>query len=611
MRFRHLIGAAIFLVGTVTTAVAQQPAAAGQPDGAATFKRACASCHEMAQTGVPSLDTLRSLAPEAIVTALTNGKMAVQGAGLTIAEHRAVAQFLTGRAPTVPTTSTAIVNQCKAATPTTDPGRGPSWMGWGGPDATNNRFVPKGGVTAADLPKLKLKWAFAYDGAASARVQPALAGGKLFVASDNGQLHALDPKTGCTYWTYRAESGVRSPLTVGAYKSAGRSGYAVLFGDQRATAYAIDTITGREIWKRKVDNHQAAAITGAITLEGGKAFVPVQGLNEEGTGGRGGGPCCTFRGSLSALDANTGAVLWKTYTIDPPQLRGKNGRGADAFGPAGGSIWGAPTVDTKRRVVYVATGNGYADPPQPMTDAILALDIDKGTVKWSHQVTANDTWLGGCGPRGGGNLGCPDTLGPDFDFSAAPMLVTDGSRQLVIVPQKSGLAYALDPDKQGALVWTYRFGQGSGFGGSWGASADGKNVYFGVGDAQSPTPGGLKAAAIATGKEVWAAAPPQPRLCAAAPRCTASQGGATTAIPGAVLAGSQDGGVRAYSSEDGKVLWEFDTNKTFDTVNGAKGTGSSIDGSPLIVGGGMVFVNSGYGGIAARPGNVLLAFGVD
>jgi polyvinyl alcohol dehydrogenase (cytochrome) len=115
----------------------------------------------------------------------------------------------------------------------------------------------------------------------------------------------------------------------------------------------------------------------------------------------------------------------------------------------------------------------------------------------------------------------------------------------------------------------------------------------------------------ATGEEVWSAPPPQPALCAGRPRCNASQGGATTAIPGAVIAVSLDGGIRAYAAADGKVLWQFDTNQAFETVNGVKATGASIDGSPLIVGAGMIFVNSGYGGIAARPGNVLLAFGVD
>jgi polyvinyl alcohol dehydrogenase (cytochrome) len=605
--------AALCLTGTASVAAAQGPPAAGG-DGAAVFTRACASCHQPGQTAVPPPETLRTLAPEAIVTALTTGKMAEQGKTLSAAEHRAVAQFLTGRAPAVATgpAATPTVTMCKAATPTADASRGPSWMGWGGPDPNNTRFVPKGGLTAADLPRLKMKWAFGYEGATAARIQPALAGGKLFVASDNAHVHALDPKTGCAYWTYKADTGVRSALTVGPYKTAGRSGYALFFGDGQARAYAIDTITGREIWKQKLDDHPAAGITGALTFHDGKVFVPTQGLNEEGTGGRGKTPCCTFRGSLSALDANTGKVLWKSYMIDPPAPRGLNTRsGVEAMGPAGGAIWAPATVDAKRRAVYVATGNGYADPPQKMTDAIVALDMDTGAVKWFYQATPGDQWLGGCGARSGGNPGCPEVQGPDHDFSAAPLLATAaGGRQLVIVPQKSGLAFALDPDK-GTLVWQYRFGQGSGLGGVWGAAADGEHVYFGVGDGQTRNPGGVRAVKIATGEQVWSAEPPNPRLCASAPRCNASQGAAVTVIPGAVLAGSHDGGLRAYSAEDGKVLWEFDTNKTFETVNGVKATGASIDGSPLIVGDGMIYLNSGYGGIAARPGNVLLAFGID
>ena len=597
------------LLTIAAPASAQEPSPAAAT-GAAVFTRACASCHQPGQTAVPPPDALRALTPEAIVNSLTNGKMAVQGSTLTPAERDAVAEFLAGRAPAAAPTAGVTANRCTAATPTTDPAQAPSWMAWGN-DAANSRFAPRGGLTAVDVPKLKLKWAFGYEGATASRVQPALAGNKLFVASDNAELHALDPRTGCSYWTFKAESGVRSALTVGPYKAAGRSGYAVFFGDQRANAYAVDTITGQQIWKRKVDDHQAAAITGALTIAEGKAFVPVQGLNEEGTGGRGSAPCCTFRGSLSALDAGTGAVLWKTYMVEEPQLRGKNTRsGADAFGPAGGAIWAAPTVDLARRSVYVTTGNGYADPPQPMTDAIVAMDMDTGNVKWVFQATPNDQWLGGCGRGSAGNPGCPAAMGPDHDFSAAPVLATVGGRQLVIAPQKSGMAHALDPDK-GTLVWQYRFGAGSGLGGQWGAAFDGQSLYFGVGSYQTPTPGGVKAARAATGEEVWAAPPPQPPMCAGQPRCNASQGGATTTIPGAVFAVSLDGGIRAYAADDGTVIWQFDTNRAFETVNGVKATGASIDGSPLIIGGGMIFVNSGYGGIAARPGNVLLAFGIE
>ena len=607
MRFVIVVLAVCLSIGIAATA--RPPQAPAQPNGSALFDRSCASCHRAGEKEVPAPDQLRTLPPEAIVNALTTGKMSSQGAGLSALERAAVAQFLTGKAPAVAVVANAPVNRCAAAIPTTSPASGPAWISWGN-DASNSRYAPQGGITAADVAKLKVKWAFGFEGITTARVQPAMAGGKLFVASDNAELNAVDPKTGCVYWTYKAEFGVRSALTVGPYRNAGQTGYAVFFGDQRANAYAVDTITGRQIWKRKIDEYPTAAITGALTIQDGKAFVGVQGLQEEGSGGRGQAPCCKFRGSLTALNADTGAVVWKTYLVDEPKLRGMNARGFEAWGPAGGSIWSSPTVDMRRRSVFVSTGNAYADPVQPMTDAIVSMDIDTGKVKWVYQGTANDNWLGGCGARNGGNLGCPEVQGPDFDFSASPLLATSGTRQILVTPQKSGVAHALDPDT-GTMLWTYRFGQGSGLGGVWGAASDGVNVYFGVGDGQSQNPGGVRAVKLLTGEQIWTVPGPNPRLCAAQPRCAASQGGAVTLIPGAVLAGSHDGGLRAYSTTDGSVLWQFDTNKEFPTVNGVKATGASIDGSPLIVSGGMIFLNSGYGGIAARPGNVFLAFGLE
>jgi polyvinyl alcohol dehydrogenase (cytochrome) len=600
MRFKSVTFALLLAVPAAASAQQPQPSA-----GDAVFTRACATCHQAGQTAVPPPDALRAYAPEAIVNALTNGKMAAQGATLTTAERVAVAQFVTGRAFAA---STGRANQCTAATPTTDPMRGPRWMAWGG-DATNTRYAAQGGLTAQDLPRLKLKWAFAYDGATSARVQPALAGGKLFAGSDNGELHALDPKTGCTYWTYRAEFGIRSALSVWPYRSGNTTRYAVFFGDQKANVYAVDAVTGQLVWKRQADAHPNAAITGAIAVADGKAFVPIQGLGEETTAGRGDNKCCTFRGNLTALDVNTGALIWKTYTVDEPKPRGKNARnGTDAFGPAGGGIWSSPTVDVARRSVYFATGNGYADPVQPMTDSVVAVDMQTGKVKWFYQGTKGDSWLGGRPEKSTGS-GCPEVSGPDHDFSAAPMLATVDGRQLIVIPQKSGMAHAINPDT-GAMVWQYRFGEGSALGGQWGATFDGRQAYFGNGSYRSERPGGIRAVRAGTGQQAWNVEAP-PVLCAGQPRCNASQAGAATAIPGAVIAGSIDGGLRAYAADGGEILWQFDTNRSFDTVNGVPGTGASIDGSPLIVGGSMIFVNSGYGGIAARPGNVLLAFGVD
>jgi polyvinyl alcohol dehydrogenase (cytochrome) len=172
------------------------------------------------------------------------------------------------------------------------------------------------------------------------------------------------------------------------------------------------------------------------------------------------------------------------------------------------------------------------------------------------------------------------------------------------------MAYALDPDKDGALVWQYRIGQGSGLGGQWGAAADGQQAYFGVSDFLSQNPGGMHAVTIETGARVWYT-PPPPKLCGTVQQCSAAQGAAVTVIPGALLSSSADGGLRAYSTKDGSIIWQFDTNRSFETVNGVKASGGTMDGSGPVVASGMVYVNSGYGGFVGRPGNVLLAFGVE
>jgi len=585
--------------------------AAAAQDGAAVFQANCASCHASAdaaqQARNPGIDTLRRLTPEAILNALLNGKMRIQAVALSDADRRAVAEFVGGR-PLAPVVAGASVAPCKSASPFRGPTGTSEWNGWGN-GSSNTRFAKDGGISAKELPKLKLKWAFGFANVTAARAQPALVGNRLFVASDTGDVHALDPKTGCAYWSFRAQATVRTGLLVAPYTSS--NAWALFFGDLRANAYALDASTGQVIWVRKVDDHPYAAITGALTYDSGRVFVPVQGLSEEVQGGRPEYECCTFRGSVSALEVGTGAVVWKTYTVGEKQLRATNARGKRQWGPAGGGIWSSPTIDSRRGAVYVSTGNSYSDPPQPMTDAVIALELQSGKVRWVNQLTANDNWTLGCRATNTDNPNCPSTLGPDYDFSASPALTTIDGRDLLVLPQKSGMTYALDPDKQGTLVWQHRIGQGSGRGGQYGGAVDERYAYFGVGDSTTNAPGGMVAVELATGRRAWYM-PAEKTLCGAPSRdCNAAQGAAVTAIPGAVLSGSYDGGLRAYAADDGTLLWQFDTNREFTTVNGVKANGGSMDGPGPIVAGGMLFVNSGYGGIAGRPGNVLLVFGVE
>ena len=341
-------------------------------------------------------------------------------------------------------------------------------------------------------------------------------------------------------------------------------------------------------------------------LHEGRLYVPVSSL-EELLAADPEYPCCTFRGSVAALDAATGEPIWQSFTIpETPRPRGRNPEGAFLMGPSGAAVWSAPTVDAERGLIYAATGNAYTEPAAATSDAIVAFDIDTGAIRWTHQLTPGDAFILNCR---GGNPNCPDDDGPDFDFGSSPVLVsmTDG-RDLLVIGQKSGVGYGLDPDRDGAIVWQYRVGAGSALGGiEWGFAVDARKAYFANSDYLTPEPGGLAAVRLRTGELVWYAEPHEP-VC---DRCSPALLAAVTAIPGAVFSGAYDGLFRAYDAENGSVLWEHDTNRAYDTVNGVTAKGGSINGPGAVVVDGMVYVNSGYAAFGGRPGNVLLAFGVD
>jgi polyvinyl alcohol dehydrogenase (cytochrome) len=613
--------AAFYAVLAVTGLSLPLGAAAAQlPEDEQLFLFQCSACHQenAAAAGTPNERAptrvqLRQFSPEAVVTALTTGKMQQQGGLLTTEQRQVVAQYVTGKRMGVAAPVNQLVNACKAPKPMRDAAAMPGWNGHGNGAAANRYANAKaGGITAEDLPRLKLRWAFGYANVGAARAQPTVAGGRVFVASENSEVHALDPATGCTYWTFKARAGVRTSPYVAPYRAAGgKRGQGVFFGDGRANVYGVDAQSGALLWTTHIDDHASAGITGSPVVHDGRLFIGVQGLGEEGRGSTGGYPCCSFRGSLVALDVSTGKQLWKSFTIDASAPRGKNKDGVQMFGPAGGSIWSAPSVDVKRGVVYAATGNAYADPAQKMTNAVIAFDQKTGAVRWYKQLTLADNWAMGCQARNPGNPACPEVLGPDFDFSATPMVAREGKRELIVLPQKSATAFALDPDNSGEVVWIRNFGKGSGLGGQWGGAVDGVYFYSGVNDFLTDTPGGMVAIALANGRVVWQM-PPQPLLCGQKRQgCSAGQGAAVTAIPGAVFSGAHDGGLRAYSTADGRILWTFDANRDFDTVNGVKANGASMDGPGAVVAGGMLFVNAGYGGLVGRPGNVLLAFGLE
>ncbi|MXY18360.1 MAG: PQQ-binding-like beta-propeller repeat protein [Acidobacteria bacterium] len=589
---------------------AVQSASAQEPDGAAVFQAGCAACHTAGlNSRGPSPEALGQRSPEAIIDALMNGAMRLQGSRLSGAERRAVAEYLTGRAVggelTVPETA-----RCASSPRLIDPLGVPHWNGWGG--AGNRRFqtAEQAGLTAAQVPDLRLKWAFGFPDTSVAWAQATVAGGRVYIGSQSGIVYSLDAGTGCVHWTFGAGGGVRTAISLGPNPAAA-GGHAVYFADTQSNAYALDAGTGANIWTVKVEEHPRSRITGAPALFEDRLYVPLSSYEEVESDD----PeyaCCTFRGSVSALEIETGRVVWKTYTIaEEPRPRGVSSAGVTLYGPSGNAIWSSPTIDAGRRLVYAATGNGYSDPPQPTGNAVLAMDLDTGALRWVRQVLPGDVYIAGC-PPDSTNPNCPEEVGPDLDFGNSPILTRgpDG-RDIIVIGQKSGLGGASVRFGLGGGVCVTGPGQGGLLGGmEWGSATDGEQAYFPVSDLFTPAPGGLHAVSLATGERAWYAPPPAP-LCAAGPGCNGAQPGAVTVIPGAVFSGSYDGGIRAYSTTDGRVIWSYDTNRDFETANGVGARGGSISAGGPTVAGGLLLVPSGYGGFGGRPGNVLLAFGID
>src|SRR5215831_6528814 len=417
-------------------------------EGRSLYDAACAQCHDAPAAGsrAPAKDALRDRSPEAIVDALTGGAMRYQGLSLSGSERRAIAEYLTGKTFGGDITGAANA-MCRTPPPLAEPSHGAAWNGWG-PTLANTHFqsAEQAGLTAAQLPKLTLKWAFGFPDTTSAWGQPSIVGGRLFVGSQNGTVYALDPKSGCVIWTFTAHGGVRASISIGG----GRA----YFSDQKGYAYALDAASGRQIWSVKVEDHPLIRLTGSPALYNGHLYVPTSSYEESGKGPT--YACCTFRGSIVALDANTGAVQWRAYTIrEQPKMMGTRGDGVEAWGPAGGAIWSAPTIDPKRKAIYVGVGNTYAgSATAPAANSVAAFDLDDGHMLWAQQVSAPDIF--GCRT---GEANCGDKQGPDFDFGSSPALTQlPNGKDVLVIGNKSGIGYAMDPDKRGEIVWQYRAG---------------------------------------------------------------------------------------------------------------------------------------------------------
>ncbi|HWN83881.1 MAG TPA: substrate-binding domain-containing protein [Vicinamibacterales bacterium] len=600
-----------FAAQTASVAGAQ-----GAPSGEAAYAKYCAACHDQTAARIPSREALSKMSPARILRTLDFGPMMSVAYPLKRPEREALAAFL-GKGTDEPALPPSAM--CGPERRILAGNDGTGWSGWSpGPD--NARFQPRqrAGLSAADLSRLELKWAFGFPGDVTAFAAPTALRGTLFIGSAAGAVQALDGQTGCVHWQFQANGPVRAAMTIAGDGDT----RALVFSDQIGWVYSVDARTGRANWTIRVEAHEATRLTGSFAVHDGLAFVPAASWEET----RSIDPaymCCTFRGSITAVRLRDGSVAWKTYLVDEPKKTGTTAVGTDTFGPSGAGVWSAPTIDTARGVLYVTTGDNYSHPATRTSDAVMALELKTGRVVWTRQTTPGDVYNSACGGRG---PNCPAASGPDFDFGSSALLVrAPGGRDVLVAGQKSGVVYGLDPAKRGEVLWQTRVGAGGTNGGvQWGMASDGRRVYAAVSDV-GRQPGGIGGAAtvgnaqlhpqqgggltalnVLDGSKAWFA--PGTPCVPPRPGCSPAQPAAVTAIDGAVLSGAMDGHLRAFSSADGTLLWDVDTARRYDTVNGGQGTGGSLDGAGPVVAGGMVFVNSGYPRFGGMPGNVLLAF---
>lgn len=607
----------VFLIVPAGVGLASAPSGASPVtslDGFAVFQTRCTSCHGNPDVRrAPTPEQLRNYSPETIYAALTSGPMKSMGDTLSELERRQVSEALAGRRfgtdQQTPTASKA--NACRFKEAMADPASQPQWNGWGA-NLSNTRYQPaaQAKLAVGQVAKLKLKWAFGLPNATSSYSQPTVVSGRVFVGSDSGYIYSLDARTGCTHWTFKSRAGVRNALVVGAISGLTGVRYAVFYGDLKGNEYALDAESGRLLWEHKVDAHYTAMLTASPALFQGRLYVPVSSW-EEYAAASVTYPCCSSVGSVVALDANTGGEIWKTYAIaERPKPSRVNAAGVQLFAPAGASVWNTPTVDPKRGAIYFGTGDGTTYPAAPTTDAVVALDMPSGQIRWSYQVVKDDSFVGGCwGETQSDN--CPKKLGPDWDIPCPPILMGMDGKDVLIVATKPGDILALDPDNEGQPIWrSHVRGEGAApsivtgtaadennLGGVlWGGAAFDETAVFGL-----QGQGGIAATNLTNGGQRWFRQlhPPVERV---------SNTAAATAIPGVIFVGGSDGMLTALDAATSQVLWQFATNRSFRGVNGIKTHGGSISSAGAIVVDGRVFVGSGYGLTGNLPGNAVLAF---
>jgi len=606
--------------------------------GAALFETHCAACHNDPNSKAPRVEALAAMSFDDIMLSLEFGRMQPQAAGINKIDKAAIARYLSADSKVDETWMVAA--QCDDRSINLSQVISPNW----GLGKHNQRYLSDetAGINLENVGRLKLKWAFAYPQVTAARSQPVLTADTLFVGAKSGDLFALDRSTGCIKWRFKADSSVRSAVILGQ-----RGGLPTLFfGDTLSSAYAVDAASGQLLWKKSLSIFPTSVITGSPAYHEGVIYMPISSY-EIAAAGMPNYPCCHSHGAVVALNADTGEEHWTWHAMGKATPQGKNDAGRMRFGPSGASVWTTPTIDAARGVLYIGTAENMSHPATDTSDAIIALNLDDGKTRWKYQALKNDVWNAAC-LNGGPN--CPENAGQDFDFGASVVMTQNREgKDVLLAGQKSGAVYALDPDGhskgQGKVIWTNFETRNNVYspnpGVHWGMAVSGQTLFVPIADSDRPFPNyqarpGVYALDVTTGKAIWGNQ--VSRSCDYKKPLSGSFGleamrkkgegdegtkdksqcsfhfsisAAVTATDELLMAGGLDGILRAYNSRTGDIVWKTETAKAFDTVNGVAGHGGAIDVDGPVMGGGMLFIHSGYSMFGQLPGNVLLAFEVE
>ncbi len=605
--------------------VAAAPARpAGPHPGEAVYRQHCAACHDNAEAiKAPTRETLARMTSGMITNALMTGKMIPQATGLSSQDVSFVSDYLSEAA--VIDDSWIEAMRCPASRRTPRLDATPTVQAFGF-DIRNRRNLSyaQAGLKPADLANMEVAWVVGFPDVVTMRSQAAVVGNSIFVpvGESKNRVFAFDisdKAKPCIQWIYQGDRTIRTSASYGVRKDGKK---VILVGDMGAYIHMIDATNGKELWSSHMGLFPQSVSTATPVLVGDKVIAPSS-QYEIMMAAQNAYECCKIHGGVVALDAMTGKRVWEGHTMEDAKPIRDRGDGKMLWGPAGAPIWNSPSIDLKRNRLYVGTGEANSETAHKNTDALMSFDLATGKILWSHQATADDVFNVGCGPNGGPLNCAKKTVFRDVDFGASTILATrpDG-KDIVVAGQKSGTVWALNPDT-GEVVWKTHIGTGGPNGGiHWGIAVDDTHVYAPISypgrsipDQEVPADlkPGLYAVNLADGAIDWkfeVKADCTDARKKFVPRCNSLFGlsGAPTVIGDHVIAGGLDGRVYVVERKTGKLVAQWDTAQDFETVNGIKANGASVDNASIVAVNGLVLVNSGYGLFGQGAGNVLIAY---